>query len=60
MGNVQAASAVTGNPTSDFIVPPPIPSEAANQEFKEEPTKNPGAMEDLHKRCKGKKRLAKI
>lgn len=53
MGNVMAATPVAG-PTSP-VVPPPVFVDDKTKVAKEErPTmKNPGTVEDLHKKCKG-------
>jgi mitochondrial import receptor subunit TOM40 len=52
MGNVLAAQAVSG--TSSAAVPPPIDVLSGKPDSSDVPssTRNPGTVEDLHKRCK--------
>jgi len=60
MGNVLAASNPSPSSTGGGTVPPPPPLTAPPPVEPEQPSgkteasKNPGAFEELHKKCKGR------
>jgi len=60
MGNVFAASNPSPSSQGAGFVPPPPPLtapppvEPKPTSGKQEPSKNPGAFEELHKKCKGR------
>lgn len=54
MGNVLASSKPPG---TDFQAPPFAYSQQKEETSKNEKIENPGAMEDLHKKCKGKSEI---
>lgn len=53
MGNVMAATPVAG-PTSPVVAPPVFVDEKPRPPDAEPVNRNPGTVEDLHKKCKGK------
>lgn len=51
MGNVGASSKPIQDPTFDLK----LSDESQNESKQKKPLDNPGTMEELHKKCKGKR-----